>query len=119
LKKKIPKQKGLFEIKEIFNLPNHCPELPNNWRIYSIFHTSLPSSYKENDAHEENFIEPLPEPTKEEEYKIKLIIPEEKDLPILTNEKVTPLENILKNWNIIYSIRRMYSQYMKDDVDYS
>src|ERR1700678_200014 len=51
-----------------------------------IIHTSLPSSYEENDPFEENFFRPLPESTKEE-YEIKSIIPKGKDLPISTKEK--------------------------------
>src|SRR6202522_988937 len=45
---------------------NHRPELLNNWRIHPIIHTSLPTSYEENDPLEENFFRPLPESTKEE-----------------------------------------------------
>src|ERR1700678_3276683 len=62
------------------------PELLNYWRIHPIIHTPLPSSYEENDPPEGNFFRPLPEPNKEE-YLIKLIIPEGKDLPKSTKEK--------------------------------
>src|ERR1700678_4524742 len=51
-----------------------------------MIHTPLPSSYEENDPLEENFFRPLPESIKEE-YEIKSIIPERKDLPISTKEK--------------------------------
>src|ERR1700678_4436617 len=87
LNKQIPKQERFSEESKKFSIfRNHCPELLNNWRIHSIIHTSLPSSYEENGPLEENFFRPLPESTKEE-YKIKSIIPEGKDLPISTKEK--------------------------------
>src|SRR5271168_2780994 len=72
-------RKTFQKVKETLYPQKHRPELLNNRRIYPIIHTSLPLSYEENHAHEENFIRPLPEST-EEEYKIKSIIPEEKDV---------------------------------------
>src|SRR5271168_2738637 len=85
--KQIPKQERFSEeSKKSSIFRNHRPELLNNWRIHPIIHTSLPSSYEENDPLEENFFRPLPESTKEE-YKIKSIVPEGKDLPISTKEK--------------------------------
>src|ERR1700678_4064270 len=74
------------ESKKSSTFRNLRPELLNNWRIHSIIHTSLPSSYKENDPFEENFFKPLPESTKER-YEIQSIIPKRKDLPISTKEK--------------------------------
>src|ERR1700678_138917 len=85
--KQIPKRERFSEeSKKSSTFRNHRPELLNNWRIHSIIHTSLPSSYKENDPFEENFFKPLPESTKEG-YEIKSNIPKGKDLPISTKEK--------------------------------
>src|SRR6202522_2359988 len=86
-KKQIPKRERFSEeSKKSSTFRNHRPELLNNWRIHSIIHTSLPSSYKENDPFEENFFKPLLESTKEG-YEIKSNIPKGKDLPISTKEK--------------------------------
>src|SRR5271168_2770172 len=74
------------ESKKPLIFQNHHPKPLNNWRIHRIIHTPLPSSYEENDPLEGNFFRPLPESTKEE-YEIKSIIPEGKDLPISTKEK--------------------------------
>jgi hypothetical protein len=74
------------ESKKSLIFQNRHPELLNYWRIHPIIHTPLPSSYKENDPLEGNFFRPLPESNKEE-YEIKSIIPEGKDLPISTKEK--------------------------------
>src|ERR1700678_1842021 len=83
----IPKRERFSEeSKKSSTFRNHRPELLNNWKIHSIIHTSLPSSYEENDPFEENFFKPLPESTKEG-YKIKSIIPKGKNLPISTKEK--------------------------------
>src|ERR1700678_4525892 len=85
--KQIPRRERFSEeSKKSSTFRNLRPELLNNWRIHSVIHTSLPSSYKENDPFEENFFKPLPESTKEG-YKIKSIIPKGKDLPISTKEK--------------------------------
>src|ERR1700678_4764654 len=85
--KQIPKRERFSEeSKKSSTFRNHRPELLNNWRIHSIIHTSLPSSYEENDPFEENFFKPPPESTKEG-YEIKSIIPKGKDLPISTKEK--------------------------------
>src|SRR5271168_2646120 len=54
-------------------------------------------------------MEPLPESTEEEEYKIKSTT-KEKDLPIPPNEKVTLLENIIKNQNRIYRSGNLFHQ---------
>src|ERR1700678_865752 len=110
LKNQIPTQEGLFEkSKKLSILQNHHPELLNNWRSYPTFHKSLLSAYKRNDVHGVNFMEPLPESTEEEVYKIKSII-EGRDLPILPNKKVAPLENIIWNQNRIYRSGNLFHQ---------
>ena len=87
LKNLIPKQEGLLEkSKKHSILRNHHPELLNNWRSCPTFLESLLSTYKKIDVRKENFIKPLPESI-EEEYEIKSIIPEEKELLISTTEK--------------------------------
>ena len=102
LKNQISKQEGLFEkSKKLSILQNHHPEFFEQLEKLPTFHESLLSAYKRNDVHEENFMEPLPESTEEEEYKIKSTT-EEKDLPIPPNEKVALLKNIIKNQNRIY-----------------
>jgi hypothetical protein len=106
------------KIKEIPNFPNQHPGFPNYWRIYSTLHTSLPPSHKRNNAHKENFVESPLKSTKEEEYKIKSIISMEKNLPISSNKKVTPLERKLMNWNKIYYMHKAHPQHIKDDTGY-
>src|SRR6202522_2577239 len=60
---------------------NHRPEFLNNWRIHPVIHTSLPPSYEEK-----------------------------KNLPILPNEKVAPLENTIRNKKGIYRSGNRFHQ---------
>ena len=50
-------------------------QLPEQWKIFSIFHTHLLSLYKATKAHRPSYSEPLPTIIEgEKEYKIETII---------------------------------------------
>ena len=74
-KKLAPKRVGPFSVTEVLNPLNYCLSLPESWHIYSIFHASLLSSFKQTEVHRENFIHPPPGLIKGQlEYEIEAII---------------------------------------------
>jgi hypothetical protein len=76
LKKKLgPKRYGPFPIKAILSPITFMLQLPEQWRIHLMFHTSELLSYRETDVHGPNFQEPPPDIiAEEEEYKVKAIL---------------------------------------------
>jgi hypothetical protein len=50
-------------------------ELPHQWKIHNVFHTSLLTPYVETELHGQNFPEPLPEIIEgEPEFKVEQIV---------------------------------------------
>ena len=50
-------------------------QLPEQWKIFPVFHTCLLSLYKATEAHGPSYSEPLPDIIEgEEEYKIEAIV---------------------------------------------
>ena len=50
-------------------------DLPKNWRIHNVFHTSSLSPYKETEEHGPNFTEPPPDLVDgEEEWEVEQVL---------------------------------------------
>jgi len=60
-KKLAPKRKGPFTITEVLGPVTYCLQLPNQWRIHDIFHTSLLLPYRETETHGLNFMKLFPD----------------------------------------------------------
>ena len=70
-----PKWEALFVITKVLSLIVYQLWLPPTWKIHPTFHTSLLSSYCENDIHGPNFPNPPPDLIDgEEEYEIEWIL---------------------------------------------
>src|SRR6266481_7044001 len=70
-----PKQLSPFRIiQEISPVAYHL-ELPTNWRVHNVFHTSLLTPYHETQAHGPNFTRPPPDLiNREDKYEVERII---------------------------------------------
>jgi hypothetical protein len=55
------RQYGLFTVAAIISPVTYQLELPLQWKIHNVFHTSLLTPYKETEQHGRNFIEPPPD----------------------------------------------------------
>src|SRR6266446_7730936 len=70
-----PKCLGPFTITQEISPVAYRLELPTNWRIHNIFHTSLLMPYHETHAHSPNFTRPPPDLIdREDEYEVKRIV---------------------------------------------
>jgi Chromo (CHRromatin Organisation MOdifier) domain len=66
---------GPFQIIKEVSPVAYQLELPSEWKINDVFHTSLLSPYTETDAYSPNFVHPPPDLIEgEQEYKVKCII---------------------------------------------
>ena len=74
-RKLAPKRQGPFKIAQVLSPLTYRLHLPSTWKIHDVFHTSLPSSYKETEMHGPNFLKPPPDliGTKEK-YKVEWIV---------------------------------------------
>ena len=62
-------------IEEVLNSLNYHLKLPNSWRIHPVIHATLLSSYKENEVHGTNFVQPPPDLIEgEPEYEVEAIL---------------------------------------------
>ncbi|KAF8662778.1 hypothetical protein AX16_001097 [Volvariella volvacea WC 439] len=57
-KKLAPKREGPFKITKVLGPVTFQLELPEQWKIHDVFHTSLLTPYKENNIHRPNFLAP-------------------------------------------------------------
>src|SRR6266403_575749 len=70
-----PKRLGPFKIIQEISPVAYRLELPPNWRIHNVFHTSLLTPYHEMAAHGPNFTRPPPDLIDgEEEYEVERIV---------------------------------------------
>jgi len=70
-----PKCLRPFKITQEISLVAYCLELPINWRIHNVFHTSLLTPYHETCAHGPNFTHPPPDLINgEDEYEVEWIL---------------------------------------------
>src|SRR6266478_3976142 len=70
-----PKCLGPFKIIQEISPVAYRLELPPNWRIHNVFHTSLLTPYYETTAHGPNFTQPPPDLiNREEEYEVERIV---------------------------------------------
>ena len=70
-----PKREGPFTITKVLSPIMYQLCLPKTWKIHPVFHTTLLSSYHENDVHGLNFPAPPPDLIAgEEEYEIDWIL---------------------------------------------
>ena len=70
-----PKREGLFLITKVISPWAYKLQLPEQWKIFPIFHTCLLSSYKATEAHSPSYSEPPPDIIEgEEEYEIEAIV---------------------------------------------
>ena len=73
-KKIAPKWEGPFEISKAPGLLTYWLKLPKQWKIHSIFHTTLLSPYKENKTHGPNYLKPPPDLINgHQEYEVEAI----------------------------------------------
>jgi hypothetical protein len=56
-----PKWYGPFHIEKVISPVAYCLELPNNWWIHNVFHTSLLFPYRETMCYRPNFSWPPPD----------------------------------------------------------
>ncbi|KAF8639129.1 hypothetical protein AX16_010363, partial [Volvariella volvacea WC 439] len=74
-KKLAPKREGPFRVTKVLGPVTFQLELPEQWKIHNVFHTSLLTPYKENDIHGPNFLMPLSNIINdEEEWEVENII---------------------------------------------
>jgi hypothetical protein len=70
-----PLQYGPFWIIKEISPVVYQLELPSEWKIHDVFHTSLLSPYTETDVHRPNFVCPPPDLVRgEQEYEVECII---------------------------------------------
>ena len=70
-----PKQEGPFKIQKVLGPLTYWLELPKQWKIHPVFHTTLLSPYKENDTYGNNFTHPPPDLIDgQEEYEVEAIL---------------------------------------------
>ena len=70
-----PKCLRPFKITQEISLVAYRLELPTNWRIHNVFHTSLLMPYHETHAHSPNFTQPPPDLINgEDEYEVNRIL---------------------------------------------
>jgi Chromo (CHRromatin Organisation MOdifier) domain len=69
------KHYGPFTITEEISLVVYHVELPQQWKIHNVFHTSLLTPYKETEEHGINYAQPPPELVEgEEEYEVEQVL---------------------------------------------
>ena len=69
------KREGPFTITKVLSPITYQLRLPKTWKIHTVFHTTLLSSYRENDVHGPNFPASPPDLIAgEEEYEIDRIL---------------------------------------------
>jgi len=70
-----PKQYGPFKVlKKVSNIVYQL-ELPSQWKIHNVFHTSLLTPYVETEQHRPNYPEPPPDIIKgEPEFEVEQIV---------------------------------------------
>jgi hypothetical protein len=69
-----PRRHGPFKITKVISPVAYQLELPHQWSIHPVFHTSLLTPYVKTDAHSPNFSQPPPDLTKGEvEYEVEAI----------------------------------------------
>src|SRR6267142_427528 len=69
-----PRRYGPFKITKVISPIAYRLELPTQWNIHPVFHTSLLTPYVETDSHGPNFSRPPPDLIKgENEYKVETI----------------------------------------------
>ncbi|KAF8638134.1 hypothetical protein AX16_010568 [Volvariella volvacea WC 439] len=74
-KKLAPKHEGPFKIIKVLGPITFQLELPEQWKIHNVFHTSLLTPYKENNIHGPNFLMPPSDIINdEEEWEVENII---------------------------------------------
>ena len=74
-KKLKPKREGPFTITEVLSTWTYRLDLPPQWRIHPVFHTSLLSPYEENEAHGPSYTLPPPEEVEgQEEFEVEAIL---------------------------------------------
>jgi Chromo (CHRromatin Organisation MOdifier) domain len=69
------KRYGPFTVTEEISPVVYRVELPQQWKIHNVFHTSLLMPYKEMEEHGNNYAQPPPELVEgEEEYEVKQVL---------------------------------------------
>ena len=70
-----PRREGPFRIKQIIGKVNYELELPIQWKVHNVFHTTLLKLYKEMEQHGPNYIPRPPDIMNEEEqYEVERIM---------------------------------------------
>jgi hypothetical protein len=73
-RKLAPKREGPFEIEEVMGPVTYRLRLLQHWRIHSVFHISLLTSYHENSVHGPNYLRLPPDLiNNKEQYEVKAI----------------------------------------------
>ena len=73
--KLIPKQEGPFPIQKVLGPVTYQLQLLKPWKVHNVFHTCLPSPYKETDEHRPHHTDPPPDLINgENEYKVEAIL---------------------------------------------
>ena len=73
--KLLPKRYGPFKITKVISKVVYQLELPPQWKIHNMFHTSLLSPYHEMPTHRPNYHKPPPDVINgEKEWEVKEIV---------------------------------------------